>query len=343
MNTDAAIDYLLRNACASIQYRTGKEILGEPVDSPQMQALQGQILAEDAVREILALRGEDGWLGGTFHGAKEPESGIRFLTEKGVEGTHPVIQDALEAIRRRGDRFDDGSLQRVGKALDACRVGGSQMIRACVFAYAGVEDDAVRTQVTEALSALEFVSGVQRMQDIYTLNKDGKPVFRAGMPWPSIYHLRLLAATQSWRTPENRTMLAAALNRLVELSPVTEMKLLYRGQMISPASFCMNDFAMDMAALGPKEWMMWFHRTELVARLGVLPALPAAVAQVDTLREHLRQNGGLFTMDLSHYYFTKWTQYLGLALERDWKDTAHRVCDLTFRSLLILKYTGLMN
>jgi hypothetical protein len=85
--------------------------LDEPVDSPEMRNLQARILEDEKVREILALRKEDGWLGGFFHGTNEPESGIRYLTEKGVEGNNPVIKGALDAIIRRGSVLTGGALK----------------------------------------------------------------------------------------------------------------------------------------------------------------------------------------------------------------------------------------
>jgi hypothetical protein len=54
----------------------------------------------------------------------------------------------------------------------------------------------------------------------------------------------------------------------------------------------------------------------------------------------LFESEGFFRKELSHYYFHKWTQYIGLALENDWKSEEKRICDLTFRSLLILKLSG---
>jgi len=142
MNYSKSVQFLLDYACPSIAYRTRKELLGESKNTTKMIELQKQILNDPKVKHILSLQKEDGWLGGAFHGTDEPESGIRYLCEKGVESDHPVIQRALEAIEIRGKGFDDGSLEHVGKVLDEYHFGGSQMIKACVFAYAGREKEA---------------------------------------------------------------------------------------------------------------------------------------------------------------------------------------------------------
>jgi hypothetical protein len=155
-----------------------------------------------------------------------------------------------------------------------------------------------------------------------------------------VYHLRLLAITQSWRTPENQTMLAQAVTKLAALSPIPEIKLLNRGQVIGPASVFMYNFNDDMAALTDAGWMMWFHRTEMIARLGIASQVHAISRQLDYVSGMVKESGGLFTKPLSHPYFVKWSQYVGLALENGWKIKDRRVNDLTFRWLLIQYYAS---
>lgn len=335
------IDFLLEEGCPSIAYRVRKEILSESPDKPKMLALQEQILKDTEVKRILSLQHDDGWLGGAFHGTEEPESCIRYLVQKGVESDNPAIRRALKALEDRGEGFDDGGLVRVGKVLDDYHVGGSQMIKACVFAYARQEKkDFVQTQIKEALSAFKYVANLQSVDEVYRLHKNKIYVFGKGVKWPSIYHLRLLAYTKSWRVEENLEILRQAFIKLVQFSPIPKMKLLHKSQIISPASLFMNEFNQDLTNLKPKEWMMWFHRIELIARLGIVSHVDPISEQVQELKKLIDTNDGYFTKKLSHYYFTRWTAYLGLSLENDWKVKNARTRDLTFRSLLILKLSN---
>jgi hypothetical protein len=84
--------------------------------------------------------------------------------------------------------------------------------------------------------------------------------------------------------------------------------------------------------------MGWFHRVELLSRLGVVNSVPPLKLQVNILDEMLIADAGRFTRKLTHDYFKKWGTYSGLMLEKDWKSPARRIYDLTFRSLLILHY-----
>lgn len=337
MNQQMALN-VSKRACPSISYRIRKEVFHEDISKTDMQALQSKILNEEEILRIFSLKKEDGWLGGQFHGVDEPECSIRYLIEKGIEPSHPIIQEALNSIINRGSKFDEGSMFRVGKPLDELHLGGSKLIKACVFAYTGNENyDFVIEQIDEALEVFRYVCNVENIEDIYDVYKD-KLVFKTGVMWPCIYHLRLLANTNSWRNAKNQEMLQKAISKLADLSPIPDIKLLYNHQIISPASVFMNNFNNDMSSLNAKEWMMWFHRTELIARLGIATKMDSLKGQIEYVNNLLDENNGLFIKKLNHYYFTRWTQYIGLALEDNWKSTDKKINDITFRCLLINTY-----
>lgn len=330
---------IAERACPSISYRIRKEILNEDTSKASMQSLQAMILNEEEILRVFSLKKEDGWLGGWFHGVDEPECSIRYLIEKGVEPSHPIIQEALNALINKGENFDVGGMYRIGKPLDELHLGGSNLIKACVFAYTGNEHyDFVIEKISEALDVFRYICDVKNITDIYDIYKN-KLVFKAGVIWPSIYHLRLLAYTTKWKNDENKEMLINAISNLSKLSPIPNIKLLYKSQIIAPASIYMNNFNEDMNCLNAKEWMMWFHRTELISRLGIAFEVPSIKAQIEYVNKILSDNNGLFTKKLRHFYYTKWTQYLGLALENDWKSDEKVINDLTFRCLLINSYS----
>lgn len=340
MYYEKAIQTLCSNACPSIRYRVRDEILNKPRDSEEMIKLQEAILMDERVREIMGWQKEDGWLGDTFHSGTGPETGIRVLSEKGVLGENPVIKRALKALAAKNSTFDQGCLQKVGKILDEGHFGGSKMMRATVYSYAGYEKESlVREEIEKAIDGFRYVLSVNSMDDLAEAYK-GKYVFKEGVKWPSIYHLRLLAYTKDWRTNENTEIIIGSIRRLVELSPILEVKVLHKSQVISPASAFMDNFDPKMEELSPQGWMMWFHRMELLARLGVVSHIPELMKQVNYLKEHLIKNDGLFTLKLTHYYFHRWNMYIGLALESNWRTPITRVYDLTFRSLLILHYSN---
>jgi hypothetical protein len=331
-------DRLLEQACPSICYRLRLEVLHQHPSDDEMLVLQHQILEDSAVKEVFGWQAPDGWLAWKFHGYPGLEAGIRMLCEKGVDSRHPVLSKALQSLKSCDeDRLLRG-LGTPGKILDQCGLGGAQMIRAVVLAYAGVENEpGVKEQIELALAGFRSVLEINRAEDLIDEYR-GKPVFRPGIHWPSLYHLRLLAWTHSWRAPQNQIDLGRCFQRLVELSPVPYLLLRCQSQLIAPAAFCMDTFNPDMTALDDAGWMSWFQRTELLARLGVIQRVPTLARQTEVLADLVESGSGFFTKPLQHPYFKKWGAYTGLMLEKDWRDAQRRINDLTFRSILILHY-----
>jgi hypothetical protein len=331
---------LLENACPSIRYRLRLEVLNWLRSDPEMLALQTQILQDRAVNEVLGWQAPDGWLAWNFHGYHSMEAGIRLLCEKGVDHRQPVLSKALRALSSCDETRLDRGLGKPGRILDQLGMGGTQMIRAAVLAQAGLEDEPgpkeqFKAQIALALASFRSVLSIDRLEDLIDEYK-GKRVFQPGLLWPCLYHLRLLAWTRSWRTPQNQSDVVSSVQRLVRLSPVPYLLLRHQSQLVAPAAFCMDDFKPDLATLDDAGWMMWFQRMELLARLGVVRCLPELQRQADALSSILKAGGGRFIKPLRHDYFRKWGAYTGLMLENDWKDPQRRINDLTFRSILIL-------
>ena len=340
MNTSSLAEQIIPSACPSIQYRIHREIFRDSTVLPVMRKLQDQVLKEETVVKVTNLQAQDGWLASNFHSYESMESGIRLLCEKGVETDHPVLAHALTALENGTDRLKHG-LGRPGTILDDLGFGGGETIRAYLFALAGLEEqDFVKDQIQQALDVFEFTAQVGSLREIHERHEN-QLVFRPSIRWPSIYHLRLLAWTKNWRTPDNIKMLVEAIRNLVRLSPIPDIQVKYKAQLIAPASFCMHHFAPDMNYLSDSEWMQWFHRMEVLSRLGVVHKIPELELQVHELEDRLLKDRGLFTAKLNHPYFQKWGAYTGLALEKDWRSPRRRINDLTFRSYLILNYSGI--
>jgi hypothetical protein len=336
MNVDPSINHLLEFACPSIRYRVRNELLHQSTSLPEMTALQAQILEDEAVKEVESWQQPDGWLAWSFHGYGSMESGIWLLCEKGVESNHPVLARALLALECASDRLQRG-IGKVGKILDDLGLGGSETIRAYLFAHAGQEEiPLVQNQVLQALFVFKSLTQIGSREDLYETYKD-KFIFRAGILWPCIYHLRLLAFTRGWRTPENQSLILESIQHILKLCPIPRIHVRYKSQLIAPASFCMDNFRPDIHLFSDGQWMQWFHRIELIARLGVSTQIPDLNKQVRVLANLMQAGNGLFTRKLHHPYFQKWGAYTGLMLEKDWNRPKYRINDLTFRSLLILQ------
>ena len=337
MIANTARDTLLECACPSIQYRLRLELLGEDSQTSAMQELQKKILGDKKVQEVIAWQQADGWLAWDFHGQCSIESGIRILCEKGISPANPVLARALQALEAHPERTVRG-LGKVGPFLDENALGGSNMIRAVVFAYAGIEQmPLIQQQIQLALEEFRAVLNIHSIDDLVEPYHDHL-ILRQGLIWPSLFALRLLASTQSWRDPSNLELFGRSLTRLIELSPIPAFYVRKRSQLIAPASFCMDHFAPRLDTLDDMHWMMWFQRMELLARTGVVRYVPALQRQISELQNYLDPDKGQFTLPINHRYFREWNAYTGVMLENDWRIPLRRTNDLTFRSLLIQHY-----
>lgn len=322
-------------ACPSIQYRIKSELLHHSTNSSEMESLQEAILQDQLVKSVFCSQTNEGWFGPRFHGYNSFESGIRILVEKGVSQEHSSLLRAMDALEKDTERIarDLGSF---GRYFDEQRMGGARMIQAWLLALGGrLDQRLVKEQVTVALEGMQSVLKVADFNEAVEIRRN-RLVFRPGFQWPGIYHLRLLACTQSWRTPENKEMIANSIDRMVKISPIPYVHVIKSSQMIAPASFAMLDFSPELKTLDDPGWMMWFHRIELLARMGALQNNNLLNHQVEFLKNTLLENSGFLTLPLKHNYFKQWGAYTGLMLEPDWKTSTRRICDLTFRCYLIM-------
>lgn len=336
MNSE--LNFLFENACSSIKLRLKKELLLQ-VDKVEEQELVKDILQDSLVKKTLKLQQADGWINEDFHSEKGVETAIRIFYEKGMPKEFPAFNNMLEQLELRKETFDNGSLQRVGKILDDLGLGGSKLIRATMFAYVGMENMLfVQEQIKRTLEVMEEVSTVSSVRNI-TYEYKKYRIFNLGIQWPSIYHLRLLAYTKSWRTTKNLSIVASAVEHLFELSPIPPIHGYYKSQIVAPASFAMHDFRGEFDRFKSKDWMMWLHRMELLARMDMINRIPKINQQVILLEKMLFNKEGIFSKRYSHHYFKKWNVYTGLALEEDWRVEKRYLCDIIFRTLLIIHYS----
>jgi hypothetical protein len=335
MSSEPDLVRLFSSACPSIQYRVGSDLLHRSIDSYEMRMLQTEILADSEVQKQFNSQTPDGWFGLRFHGYDSFESGIRILVEKGVSLQHPVLVRAMDALDKDSERIlqDLGSF---GRYFDKLKLGGTKMIQAWLLALGGRYDHPlVAEQVMVALEGMQSVLMVNNFSEATEIWRNHL-VFKPGIQWPGIYHLRLLAYTQDWRNTKNLTMIANVLKNLVQFSPIPQTHVRKGSQLIAPASFAMLDFNSDLRTLDAPGWMQWFHRMEMLARMGVLQNVNIFDQQIGFLKEILKENDGKFNLPLSHDYFKHWGAYTGLMLEPDWKKPIRRINDLTFRSHLII-------
>jgi DNA-binding phage protein len=345
MNSEV-IKALTEKACASIRYRTRQEILEE---KPDIKEYLNEILDDKRVKYVFTWQKPDGYLGQSFHGGWIPdaklkffntgaEAALRFLSEMGVPRNYPAVEKGLKALLKENWFFDG-----VGRFDYQPEIGlfGADNMRAVVLAYYGIEEhDFSQTEIKRSLGYITKMQEITSIKDITGIYRD-KLYFNKGIPLPDIYNLKLLAFTKSWRNDDNTRAIAKALENLINLSPLPVTHIKVGSQLYAPARIFPYDLKKNLGDFQLKDWFFWFHTMELFARMGVVKKIPALRQQVNELKEMLEENSGFFPIKPDPGFFVKWSCYTGLALEDSWAKERWKY-DLTFRSLLILKYAGML-
>ena len=337
---------LTEDACGSIRFRTRKEILGE---NPDINEYLGEILADKRVQYAFSWQKENGFLGNFFHAGWIPavkmkyfgtgaEGALRFLSEMAVPNTYPIVNKCLEALLRDNWNPDPWKWSTVFEP--GIGLFGADNVRTVVFSYFGIEDhDFIQTEISRTLG---YVGAVRDILSIESITRTyNKKLFYSGTPLPDLYNLKLLAFTQSWRNDKNVDSITQAIERLIDLSPLPNVYIKKKSQLIAPARIAPSDLKQSPHSLGPRDWFWWMHTMELFARMGMIKKIPSLLRQANELKGILEKEDGFFPIKPHDGYFKAWSVYSGLALEDSWKNGRWKY-DMTFRSLLILKYAGLL-
>ncbi|MCL1807466.1 MAG: hypothetical protein FWG31_07170 [Oscillospiraceae bacterium] len=329
---DKAVDHLIQNACPSISMRTREEIRKERISKEKKKEYKQAILSGEKINLVLNRQTPDGYFGTRFHTASStskdwPHEGcVRYLLEMGLGLDCNPLKKALDALLVPG-----WNRECKGSAADAFGYG---MIRASLFAQAGLHDhDFVREWTESALQGFRNVAEASDYGDIAVPYK-GKVVFAEGKYLPTIYHLRILAFTDGWRTPENITMMEKAYQNLYEWLPFPPTHIKAKHQLVAPGGNIAGAFNQNIdEGLG----LWWFYFYELSARCGMLGTESPFYLHLLVLIESLNKTNGFFTEKYNRRGYDVWSGYSGLALEDSWvkHERRRRIYDLTFRCALI--------
>ncbi len=210
---------------------------------------------------------DDGYFGIRLHTAPTgsiiwPHEGcVRYLLEMGVQLDFKPLQKALSILLVSG-------WQKEGTDSKAAQAMGFEIIRASLFAQAGLHQyDFVHEWVEAALKAFRYVAEADSYSDIAIENKKGKFVFLNNKYIPTVFHIKMLAYTDMWRTEDNQKMLAVAFEKLYGWLPLPPTYIKAGSQLVAPLGSIIHSINCKYS----EQYGFWlFHFHELAARMGML-------------------------------------------------------------------------
>lgn len=344
-------EFLVNNANPSIVFHVKNDILKNITDE-EKRDLQDKILQEKTIKKIMACQKENGWLGNGFHGANKDagpyenqEVGVKYLGEKLVYKDTPVLKNAIEA-------FKTASPKLFGEEDDGNRyaASGSDIIMAACVARAGYEDSFdISKEITAALESFARVTEINSVKDIVKIRKRRPErvnpegiayVFSDYEKWPCWYHLDLLAHTDSWRSSENIAVLAGAFNKLLKDtgSDYFPAYCVDIGHLVGCCGAFKEGMKLGREAGGV--FYVFLDLVEYMCRCGLYRLVPALKKEVDIIYESIDEQG-ICRASYDEKSLKGMGTYGGGQLEEDWRGRTRKLCDVTYRALLILYHSAL--
>jgi hypothetical protein len=161
----------------------------------------------------------------------------------------------------------------------------------------------------------------------------------------------MLAYTQSWRNKENVKIIAQAVNQMMRTDDPTLVSFIPNSQVgCFGGGFPAQGLTVKGSGLYPspimcpigkdgKDYNGVYHFTHLetFARCGIIPQVPALQKIVNEIADSIDRDGICRLPNVCERLF-RTGKYYGLQLETDWRTKTRKMCDITFRALLILHY-----
>lgn len=334
-----ALECLINEGCPSIAYRVRKEIRQDNISEQEYLNYQDLIYWEPKVQKILSWQGADGYFGDRLHTAPSKskiwthEGCVRYLLEMGLTKENEKVRNALHVMLYTG----------WGKECEnsrAAHVFKYEMICASLLAQSGYQDNGIIAEwVDDALQGFRNIADAESCTDLVYKSSDQKLIFLEEKYIPVIYHLRLLAFTDFWRTEENLKMLEKSYKKLYEWLPFPPMYYKSKSHPVAPlGNVCWavnQNFSEDIG-------FFWLQFYEMSARMGMLGAESPFRKHFEELKERVLKHDDSIKQHIKNRksMYVNWSGYSGIALEGEWKLEQQRLRDFMFRVLLIDKYSN---
>lgn len=364
-----SIEFLLEHAGPVIQYRLRKEILKE-LSAEDEERLLSEIYELPDYQLVKSYVKPNGYIGNGMHSLsnwrgqafketplQDGEHAARLLSYYRIPKNSPMVADFVKAMRSeeilRGEfSYIPPERTRFENRFAGLNSGNSLMaLINTMQAMLGYGDDYedVREFQQICLKGFRRVLEIGSLDEITKYNAGAKrkynyPYIESDEYFPDSYTLAMLAYTDSWRSQENVSMMADALNHINEImKPDNEMHVRIGGRYYAPCFALIRPiraFRKDLI-----DSILYRRVLSEIAMLGVGERVDVIRESVQNVREAIDRDGILhmdFTVPHNKRYSPKNIRYAGpytdVRLESDYHDKNALLCDLTFWAVEFLYF-----
>ena len=255
-----SIEFLLENAGPVIQYRLRKDILhnltpdeeGKLLEQiymlPQYQLVKSYVKPNGYIGSGMYSLSK--WRGKILHETplQDGENAARLLACYGIPKNQPIVANFVFAMRdeevlRKEFSYIPPEIARFENRFVGLNNGNSLSAllytMQAMLGYGDDYDDLLDFQQI-CLKGFQQVLEINSLDEITKFNGDLKrkynyPYIEADEYFPDVYTLAMLSYTKSWRTKENKLMLADAFNHInTIMNPDNEMHVRIGGKYYGP-------------------------------------------------------------------------------------------------------------
>lgn len=262
------------------------------------------------------------------------------MGEKGLKGT-TLLNRAMDAFVTM--KSSDLRHEANGKIYSEFTVPayGPNITRCACIARAHYDDVInIEPQIGIALESFRRVTEVDSILDVSRPTKNFR-LFNEYERWPCHYHLEILAFTDSWKNDDNISMLGKSFRQLMRTDRPEIMNTkvaCWVGHPVGPAMYYPEGFSISTDT--DAAHIIRLDKVEWMVRCGLYNHIPKLKEEVEYILNNVDQNG-ICKLAVNEKEFRGWSPYFGLQLETDWKSKKRKLCDITFRALLILHYSDI--
>lgn len=367
MDLSKSIDFLLENAGPVIQYRIRKDILnnlspteGENLlqqiyQTPHFRLLQSYIKPNGYIGS--GMHSWDNWRGEKLHETplQDGESAARLLSYYAIPKTHPIIVNYVSAMRnedilRKEFSYIPPEISRFEHRFDGLNNGNCLMsLIYAMQAMLGYGDDFddVREFQQISLNGFSRILEISSLDEITKIRKNTKkrynyPYIEADEYFPDVYTLTMLAYTRSWRTDDNKKMLADSINHInMIMKPDNNMHVHINGKFYGPCFAFIRPFRSFNSDI--VDSILYRRPLTEIAMLGIGKNVDILRESIENIKQALSEDGILkmnFGLPHNKRYSPKKieysTAYSDVRLEPDYKTKTSFMCDLTFWAVELL-------
>ena len=368
MNLSKSIDFLLENAGVVIQYRLRKELLRNiaPMEeenlleqiyqTPHFKLLESYVKPNGYVG--CGMHSWENWRGTVLHRTplEDGETSARLLSNYAIPKEHPIIAGFVEALR------DEDTLRQVFSYIppeiarfDDRFIGMNSGFGLMVLVYAvqamlgyGDDTDEVKGFQNVSLEAFKSILPLSSLGEI-TKTRQSKakysyPYIEDDTYFPSQYHLEMLAYTDKWRTAENISLMANALNHYNSiLHGANPIHVKHGSKYYVPAPLNMGNSPIRAFRTDLIDIITYRRILTEIAMLGVGKSVGIIRESAANVEEAIT-NDGILRMDFGLPHNKRYspksieypTAYVDVRLEPDYKRKYALECDLTFWAVQFL-------